>query len=1028
MVNHSVGNPLVRAAVRTVLTGGALAASFGMANAQQQVPVPAPATPPATGTSSQLQLQEVVVTGSRIAVPNQTSISPVTFVNANTFSQMGATRVEDVLNRLPQVFAAQNSTSINGGTGTETVDLRGLNAKRTLVLVDGLRLGPGDPRRNGSGSDLKMVPTALIDDVQILTGGASSIYGADAVAGVVNFKLNDHFEGVKLVANGGGYFHNNNDNQGVISAIDAFNTANASSGTHFQPAPSSAETGAQKQITFIAGINSADGKGNATFFASYRNISKATQNLYSYSACSLTSGFLPAGKFTCGGSGTSYPGLFEDFVGGKMVAKNTVGPGGALLPSSAGPLFNFGPLNYMQAPDITWNAGAFMHYELNSHATVYANTMFMDDVTALQIAPSGDFGNPVNVDCANPFLSAAELTAWCHGSTAGFTNTDPKDQLLILRRNVEGGNRVNNLEHTDWRLVLGLRGAISDNWTYDVNYQHSIVNVTQHYDNDLSIQKMNYALDAVGTASAPQCAATAAGITTGLAAGCVPWNIFAPGQVTPAMTNYLNTPGELRGQIVQQIIDTNFTGDLGQYVQLPTAHSGLRVALGTEYIDVSSYTQPDAEFQTGDLSGQGGSTLPVSGAIESWDEYLEARLPLLEDKPFARSLTTDDSIRHSHYALGFDTNTFSLGLAWAPTRDVRVRGTFTRAVRAPNVVELFAPQNVNLDGTSDPCAGEAPKYSAAQCANEGVSAAQYGTIQANTAAQYNGKIGGNPSLKPETALTTSVGVGITPHWVPNLRVQIDYYDIKIKDIIRSIGENTILNDCASADLFCSLVHRDALGSLWLTTNGYVVDTLANVGNLEEKGIDFDIAYSYDFGRWGRLSTSFNGNYLDSYLVTPVAAAAGSSYDCVGFYGSTCSGEVNGAGGPVFKWRHNLTATWETPFHPLSVTVGWRYMDPVTLEQLSPNPNLGLPGKTVAGGKISNTDARIPSFSYFDLSAGYQVTEGLLVRLGVNNLFDKDPPVIGAGDLPSPPIGNGNTMPGTYDWGGRFVFGEISAQF
>ena len=589
---------------------------------------------------------------------------------------------------------------------------------------------------------------------------------------------------------------------------------------------------------------------------------------------------------------------------------------------------------------------------------------------------------------------------------------------------------MNNLEHSDWREVLGVKGPINDNWTYDASYQYSMVNVQQHYDNDISITKMNYAMDAVTnpTTGQPECAATAAGITTGLAAGCVPWDIFAPGQVTPAMTGYLDTPGESRGQIVQQIIDTNFTGDLSQYVQLPTAHTGLEVAAGTEYIDVNSYTQPDEEFQTGDLAGQGGSTLPVSGAIESWDEYMEARLPLLEDMPFAKSLTTDDSYRHSHYALGFNTNTFTAGLAWTPEQDVRFRGTFTRAVRAPNIVELFSVQNVALDGSEDPCAGTHPSFSQTQCANEGVSASQYGSIQPNTAAQYNGKPGGNTGLKPETALTTSFGVGITPHWVPNLRLQIDYYDIKIENIIRSIGENTILNDCAEADLFCSLVHRDALGSLWLTTNGYVVDTLANVGDLEEKGVDFDISYSRDFGRWGRLSTAFNGTYLDSYLVTPIAASPGTAYDCAGYYGPTCSGLVNGAGGPVFKWRHNWSATWETPFQPLSVTLGWRFMDSVTLEKLSPNPNLGLTTKSVATGGISNTDDHIPSYSYVDFSGAYQLTEDILIRLGVNNLFDKDPPVIGATDLPSPPVGNGNTMPGTYDWGGRYVFGEVSLQF
>lgn len=1044
MVNDNFGKPLVRAAVRTVLAGGALVAAFGVASAAnahkaaQTGPADSTVTPATASLAP--QLQEVVVTGSRIALsPNQTAMSPVTFVSSKEFSQMGAVNVDDVLNRLPQVFADQNSTSINGGSGTETVNLRGLGSNRTLVLIDGLRMPYGDPR--GGGSDVKMIPTALIENVQILTGGASSLYGADAVAGVVNFKLMQHFQGVKIIANGGGFFHSNGNDQNVITDLQNFNTR---TGNSFAQAPGSVATGAQKQITIIAGMNTPDNKGNFTFYASYRNIAAALQSRYAYSACSMSSGYLPprgTGNFNCSGSLTSYPGTFLKYASGTTADANTVGPGGALLPLSAESRFNYGPLNYMQAPDQTWNAGAFMHYTINPHAIVFGSTMFMNDQTVLQIAPSGDFATASNVDCANPYLSSSELQTWCGGSTAGFVNSGGAGNgLYILRRNIEGGNRQDNLQHIDWREVIGIKGAIDDNWSYNASYQYSTVNLLETYYNDISTTKLNYALDAVsvlnGSVVAPntpgstaECAATASGNTSGLAAGCVPWNIFAPGQVTPAAVRYLQTPGLQRGAVVQQIVDTNFNGDLSQYVQLPTAHSGLQVALGTEYRDVNSYTQPDVEFMTGDLSGQGGATLPVSGAIESWDEYFEGRLPLIQDKPWAKSLVTDDSFRHSSYALGFQTNTFSLGLAWAPNRQVRVRGTFTRAVRAPNVTELYAPQSVGLDGSVDPCAGPTPQYSPSQCARTGVPLSAYGKVAANPAAQYNGLVGGNPNLQPETALTSSFGIGFTPNWLPNFSANIDYYDIKIENIIRSVGENTILADCASADLFCNLIHRDAANTLWLTPNGYVTDTLANVGDLQEKGVDVNLTYSRELGRWGAITTNFVGTYLDSYTVTPIAALGSATvYNCAGYYGPTCSGLSSGAGGPVFKWRHDWTTTWITPYRPVSVTLGWRYMSGVTLESLSPNPNLGAPGQTVANGGISNTDAQIPAYSYIDLSAAYRPTDNIMLRLGVNNLLDNTPPVIGASDLPSPPIGNGNTMPGTYDWGGRFVFGEISVQF
>jgi iron complex outermembrane recepter protein len=1076
MINDNPGNLLIRGAVRSVLTAAGLVATFGAAHAQtssqqtstqpkskhEQVNAPqllSQATVPALAAPSNaaaLQLQEVVVTGSRIATPNQTSISPVQFVAAKEFQEVGATRVEDVLNRLPQVFADQNSTSINAGTGTETVDLRGLGAARTLVLINGERMPYGDPRV--PGADLNMIPVPLIENVQILTGGASSIYGPDAVAGVVNFKLMQNFQGVKLVANGSGYFHDNNNDQGVETTLDNFNAAHPNG--PFAPAPSSVATGAEKELTFIAGMNTPDNKGNATFYASYRNIAKATQNLYSYSACSMASGYAPPngnGLFACSGSLTSYPGSFLFFGKGTSFL-NTVSSTGALLPISAEPRFNYGPLNYMQAPEETWNSGAFLHYSFNEHAQVYASTMFMTNKSQLQIAEGGDFGANLNIDCANPLLSSAQVNLWCDGSTAGYVNenfssptTFPDGytygtnalngsrSILILRRAIESGDRVTTERHQDWRMVLGVKGAINDNWTYDVSYQYSQVNWEANNTGDYSKTKMAYALDVVSVDAAGnivpphtpgstiECRAIALGQTDHtLASGCVPWDVFSAGGVTPAQNAYLQELSTAIGQINQHVIDANFTGDLSQYVQLPTAHSGLQLAAGTEYIDWNLYLLPDSLGFVGDPGGSGGSQLPVSGSIESFSEYLEARLPLIQDKPFVKSLTTDDSFRHSEYALGLSTNTFSLGLAWQPVDDVRVRGTFTRAVRAPNVTELFSPQTVTLDGTTDPCSGATPTYSAAQCAREGVTAAQYGNILANPAAQYQGLLGGNPDLKPETATTKSFGIQFTPSFLENFSASIDYYDIKIDGIIRGIGENTILNDCATQDLFCDAIHRDSHGSLWLTTNGYVDDTLQNVGILEQKGIDVQLNYAYDLGALGRLNMNFTGTHISNYIVTPIANLPSSQFDCAGYYGATCS--AGPIGSPVFGWRHDMQVTWVTPLRPLSVTVGWRYLSGTTVDVSNPNPNVGTPGATIANGGVSVTDAKIPAYNYLDVSAAYQLNDAVLVRLGCNNLMDKSPPVIGSTDLPAPPFGNGNTMPGTYDWGGRYVFGEIDLQF
>src|SRR6204780_2921026 len=499
MLQDNLGNPKLRMAVRLALTGGSLAASLGVANAQ---------TAPAVAANNDASLQEVVVTGSRISVPNQVSISPVTFVSALEVQQSGVTRVEDLLNELPQVFAAQGANISNGATGTAEVDLRGLGPKRTLVLVNGLRLGPGDPRTGGS-SDINMIPAEMIDSIEVLTGGASSTYGADAVGGVVNFKLNDHFEGVKIVADGGIYNHSNKNTDGVETAI---------SSAGFQEAPSTVNTGAQKSLAFIAGINSEDGKGNATFYATYRNVAAVLEGKYSYSACTLNSAYTTSnsGKFSCGGSSTGFPGRFATIGAGAPASNNTIGANGTLVPYTAADAYNFGPINFFQRPDERYTAGAFLHYDFNEHAQVYASTMFMDDKSLAQIAASGAFFAKFAVNCANPFLSPSELTAWCGGSTAGETTN-----LFIGRRNVEGGGRVDDLEHTDWRVTLGVKGKIIDGWDYEASWQPSIVNLNESQQNYFSTAKIDNSFNVVNSPAGPVCIS---------GPPCVPYNIFSPGQ------------------------------------------------------------------------------------------------------------------------------------------------------------------------------------------------------------------------------------------------------------------------------------------------------------------------------------------------------------------------------------------------------------------------------------------------------------------------------------------------------------------
>jgi iron complex outermembrane receptor protein len=961
-------------------------------------------------------IQEVVVTGSRISSPNMVSISPVTSVSSEDIKIQGLTRVEDIMNRLPQVFAAQGSTVSNGADGTATVNLRGLGSNRTLVLVNGRRLGPGDPNSSTFAADLNQVPAALVERVEVLTGGASSVYGADAVAGVVNFIMNTKFEGVRVEANYGFYNHKNDNAVASIVRDNGF----------FAPSDT-VNTGYSKDFAIVMGSNFAEDRGNATFYATYRDVDPVLQGEYDYSSCTLDSG----DTFSCGGSGTAYPARFRpvnssgNIVGSYTLDENT----GALIPGSA-PAYNFGPLNYYQRPDERYTAGVFASLEMSEKAEVYGEFMFMRDTSVSQIAPSGVFGDTFTVSCSNPLWTAAQFDAFC--GSQGLTAADDVG-IIINRRNTEGGGRQQELQHTSYRTVFGIRGDINETWSYDAYGQYGTTSADSVYMADLSITRTGRALDVVDDGSGnPVCRS----VLNGTDPTCVPYNIWSLNGVTPEALAYVQNPLLARGSVDERVVNASVTGDLTNYgVKLPSADSGVIVNIGLEWREEKSAFLPDGSYQTGDGAGQGGATLPLSGGYRVKELFTEARIPLVSGAAFADSLSAEVGYRYSDYSTDWNTDTYKFGLEWSPIQDVRLRASYQNAVRVPNVADLFSVQQVGLRGTVDPCAGPNPGLTFEQCARTGVgptvpdpdgdgplTGSGYGFIEANPAAQYNGFIGGNPNVEPETAKTLSFGIALQPSFAPGLRFQVDYFDIKIEDPIQSPNADFTLLLCAlnGDPALCSKIQRDQNQSLWFSDGGFVVDTLENIGQLRTKGFDFDASYNFGIGNLGEMQLAFTGTLLDSYEVTP---QPGVTYDCAGLYGSVCtSGDPNGA--PLAEWKHKMSATWNTPWSGLSVTLGWRYIDEVKRDAEDSNPFLAFLG--TATGALP-TDARLGSRSYIDLSAAMSLGERYTLRVGANNLFDKDPPLNGSTTCPSGPC-NGNTWPQAYDALGRQIFVTATAEF
>jgi outer membrane receptor protein involved in Fe transport len=941
---------------------------------------------PAASAQEQ-ELEQIVVTGSRIPQPNLEGNSPVSVIGAQEVRLQGVTQVEDLINNLPQAFADQGGNISNGASGTATVNLRNLGADRTLVLVNGKRLPAGSPR-GPVAPDLNQIPAPLIERVEVLTGGASAVYGSDAVSGVVNFIMNDKFEGVQLDANYSFYNHENDNSVGRIVEARGFETAPNFIG----------KDGDQYELSMLLGSNFADGKGNATVFVSYRNIDALLQSERDYSSCALGSN---AAGFVCAGSSTSFPGRFFTQDGGDLTVADELGNTRAFTASD---IYNYGPLNYYQRPDERYAVAAFAHYDVSDTARVYTELSFHDDRTVAQIAPSGLFGLDINVSCANPLLS----DDWRAALECATTNVDELGNAFILRRNVEGGGRQDDIRHTSYRGVIGLKGTIAENWNYDVFGQYGTVVFQETYLNDFSRIRANRAVDVVPDAAGnPVCRS----FLDGSDPTCVPYNIWSLGGVTPESLAYLQTPGFQRGDTEQTVVGASLSTDLGNYgIKSPAASQGVGVAFGLEYRQEALSLSTDQAFETGDLFGQGGPTIGLDGDFNVTDAYIETRIPLIDGKAFADSLTLSASYRYSDYSDPIDdsTNTYGIGLDWAPIRDFKLRGSYQRAVRAPNVIELFTAAGLGLyDNDEDPCAGATPTATLAQCQNTGVTAAQYGTIIDNPAGQYNAIFGGNQDLSPEESDSYTIGFVFTPTFFDGFSLTVDYFNITVEDAIANLPPTSVLSDClatGSADL-CSLIQRDGRGTLWATPDAFIIATNVNIGSYETSGFDIEANYNTPIGDYGSLGVNLVGTLLDEFL----SDIGFGEYDCAGLYGPTC-------GTPLPEWRHKARVTWNTPWN-LDLSLSWRYIDAVLLDRTSNNP--------ILTGNVNPVDRELDSMNYIDLSGAWTIYENYTVRLGINNITDEDPPLsaqVGAG------FGNGNTYPQVYDAMGRYVFMGLTAKF
>ncbi len=959
---------------------------------------------------AQEQLGEIVVTGSRIRSANLESTTPVTQVTAADVVTQGVTRIEDLVNQLPQAFAAQNVTVSNGSTGTATLNLRGLGSARTLVLVDGRRMPYGGV--TNSAADINQIPTQMVERVDILTGGASAVYGSDAVAGVVNFIMKKDFEGVEVTSQYNFYWHENDyGGPGAVKLRDTIEQLGQDNPEQFALPDDSVTDGEGKELSLMVGVNSGDGRGNITAYATVFDGDQVLQRDRDYSACSLDTD-PPVDSFVCGGSATSSGGLFTDFSNYELTPDTATN----MRAFTDADLYNFGPLNHFQRPERRYSLGAMGHYEFGEHADVYTQLMFTDYESVAQIAPGGNFFDTNSVNCGNPLLPSGILSTI--GCDAAAIAADDSVTMYIGRRNVEGGGRQDAFANSSFRAVAGLRGAISEAWDYDVSAQYSNQSANDSTLNFFAKDRLRNSLDVIDVAGVPTCRS----VVDGSDPNCIPWNPFVPNGITQEQLDYLQVTAIQVGRLDQEIYNGVVNGDLGVYgIKTPWATDGVQVVFGSEYRRDTVRNDVDANQEADNLAGAGGATIGIEGATKVEELFFEGRVPLAQDRPGLESLSFDTAYRYSDYGDGVQTDTYKAGLEWAPTQDIRFRGSYQRAVRAANVIELFTAQGFNLfDANGDPC-GEnaqnpgaddpAPIASQAECEASGVPTAQFGSAALDSpAGQYNFLQGGNVGLTPEESDTNSFGIVLTPRFAPGLAVTIDYFDIQIDNTISTFGQVNTWTACYQNNdaAACDRINRNPQGQLWVG-NGHVEDVNINIGSLSTKGYDLNMTYTgLELGRFGSLAFNLTGTLVDELITDP--GAGFDPYDCVGFYSTVCS--ANSVGVPTPEWRHRFRTSWATPWD-VDLSLTWRHLGKV----------VGLEGAN-AEFSTDRIDHTLPAEDYFDLAANWAVTEKAAVTLGINNVLDDNPSLSATVGT----TGNGNTFPQTYDALGRYVFVRASVAF
>jgi outer membrane receptor protein involved in Fe transport len=924
---------------------------------------------------------DIVVTGSRIASPAAASASPLQVIGAEQIQQQGAINVQEVLLQNPAFgspgISRTNSSFATQGAGAATVNLRNLGEDRTLVLVNGRRFVSGQP--GSQAVDLNVIPTQFLERVDVLTGGASAVYGSDAVAGVVNLVYKTKFEGLQL------------DGQlGISERGDGFD----------------------RQVSLLGGKNFADGRGNIMLFGSYSKegtvFKKDRSTEAGSSAVDSTSNdvfpndpfrpflstYAPGGRVYAGDQTFSYN-------SGSLVNCTGVSCGG----------FNRSDFRYLAVPVERYVAAGRANFEVSDAANLwvegnYAKTKvntviepFPLDSTFGVVGASGQV--PIQsivggVVRRNPFVPNAIFNA------ATDTDGDGLRDIAFDRRLADFGNRTSSANRDLFRVAGGVNGKFGDRWSYELYGIYGQSKEHQDGTGQFDTRRFLQALNAYTDPATGQivCADPAA-----RAAGCVPANIFGIGTLAPA-AGYLAAPTTLDAKITQTVFGGNVTGKLFSLF----GADPIGVNIGTEYRRETSRNSFDLLTQQG-LNGN--NALPAtSGRFHLWEGFGEAIVPLIQDKPFFHSLSVRGAVRVSDYSTVGTTFSYNYGGEWAPVEDVRFRVIKARSVRAPNINELFQPAQQDFpSGLLDPCEGVTLTQAGTVAANCRAAPGVLANIAANNGAfavSQSDKQGitsfgtGNLNLQEEKSDSFTAGVVINPRSVRALRnlvLTVDYFNVRIRDAIVATPLQFTLAQCynQSNQEYCSQIVRRATaqGANSAGSIDQVNNTFRNSGGLKTSGIDTTVTFRQNLTDWGLGGTlGLRGSYthLISGYVVPVPDSDRDYF----------AGEI---GAPRDKFTVN--GSFDLDGVGLTMTGTW-------LSQSSIDDQLtgARPG--------SDRAYRVRPQFYLDSQLRFRTADNFEFFIGGDNLLDNKPPYIA--DIGS--SAGQDTDAGTYDPLGRRYYAGV----